>query len=88
MKNNNIFKKIGGEFLLGILEVLATSFETKIGFGVFSLILGLALLFAPKGEEISIIIFNLIGFILIIIAFLLFRSRIKELKNKKITYEK
>ena len=83
MKNINIFKIIGGEFLLGILEVLATSFETKIGFGIFLLIIGLALILSPKSEEMNSLIMNLIGSIIIIFSVLLFRSRIKEIKNQK-----
>lgn len=86
MKNNNIFKKIGGEFLLGFVEVLATSFETKIGFGIFLLILGLSFVLAPKGEELDPLVFNTIGSILIIFALLLFKSRFKEIKNNN--YEK
>lgn len=83
MKNNNIFKKIEGAFLLGILEVLATSFETKIGFGIFLLITCLALVLSPKYEEMNSLIMILIGSILIIFSVLLFRSRIKEIKNQK-----
>ena len=83
MKNNNIFKKIGGEFLLGFVEVIATSFGTKIGFGLFLLIIGLALVLSPKSEEINSVIMNLIGSILIIFSVLLFRSRIREIKNQK-----
>ncbi len=83
MKNNNIFKKIEGAFLLGILEVLATFFETKIGFGIFLLITGLALVLSPKYEEMNSLIMILIGSILIIFSVLLFRSRIKEIKNQK-----
>ena len=83
MKNNNIFKKIGGEFLLGFVEVIATSVETKIGVGLFLLIIGLALVLSPKSEEINSVIMNLIGSILIIFSVLLFRSRIREIKNQK-----
>jgi len=84
MKSKNIFKKVGVEFLLGVLQVLTTSFETKMGFGVFLLITGLALLLSPKSEEMNSSIMNLIGSVLIIFSVLLFRSRIKEIKNQKI----
>ena len=83
MKNNNIFKKIGGDILLGIVVVIGTSFETKIGCGLFLLIIGLALVLSPKSEEINSVIMNLIGSILIIFSVLLFRSRIREIKNQK-----
>jgi len=81
--NKNIFKKIGGEFLFGILEVLVTYVETKIGFGIFLLITGLALVLSPKSEEMNSLIMNSIGSILIIFSVLLFKSRIREIKNQK-----
>lgn len=83
MKNKNIFKKIGGEFLFGILETLGTNFESKIGFGIFLIIAGGAFLFSPKTQGADLIIQYVVGSILIVFAIFLFIWRIEELNNEK-----
>jgi len=50
-QNNNIFKKIEAEFLMGIFGALGTHVETKVGLGVFILIVGLGILLSPKNPR-------------------------------------
>ncbi|WP_379969758.1 hypothetical protein [Epilithonimonas sp. UC225_85] len=83
MKNKNIFKKIGGEFFIGILEFLGTTFESKISFGVFLIITGGGILLSPITQGIDLTIQYILGSILIVFALFLFIWRIEEIKNEK-----
>jgi len=83
LKKKNIFKKIGGEFLFGILETLGITFESKIGFGIFLIIAGGAFLFGPKTQGTDLTIQYVVGSILIVSAIFLFIWRIEELSNEK-----
>ncbi|REC43016.1 hypothetical protein [Chryseobacterium sp. 5_R23647] len=82
LQNKNIFKKIGQEFLMGIFGALGTHVETKIGLGVFLLIVGLGILLSPKTQDLDYFSQCLVGIILIVMALILFIWRIKQLKNK------
>lgn len=62
---------------------IATTIESKIGFGIFLLLTGLGILLKPKTQAIEISIQNIVGLILISIATLLFIWRIDELRNEK-----
>ncbi|MGE6395894.1 hypothetical protein [Chryseobacterium scophthalmum] len=81
-QNKKIFKKIGAEFLMGIFCALGTHVETKVGLGVFLLIVGLGILLSPKPQDVDYFSQCLVGIILIVMALILFIWRIKQLKNK------
>ena len=53
MKQKNIFNKILKEVGFGILGVLGTHIESKVGLSIFLLILSLAILFSPKSVDIN-----------------------------------
>lgn len=82
-QNNNIFKKIGAELLMGIFGALGTHVETKVGLGVFILIVGLGVLLSPKTQDIDYFSQCLVGIILIVMALILFIWRIKQLKKNE-----
>jgi len=54
MKNIKLLKKIGSEIFFGILGLLGTHIETKIGLAIFLLIPGIAIFFSAdiRSEEI------------------------------------
>ena len=81
-QNKNIFKKIGEEFLMGIFGALGTHVETKVGLGVFLLIVGLAILLSPRAQDIDYFSQCLVGIILLVFALILFILRIRQLKKK------
>ncbi|MCD0479366.1 hypothetical protein LPB90_12940 [Chryseobacterium sp. LC2016-29] len=84
-QNNKILKKIGAEFLMGIFGALGTHVETKVGLGVFLLIVGLGILLSPKTQDIDYFSQCLVGVILIVMALILFIWRIKQLKKNENT---
>lgn len=82
-QNKRILKKIGAEFLMGIFGALGTHVETKVGLGVFLLIVGLGVLLSPKTQDIDYFSQCLVGAILIVMALVLFIWRIKQLKKNE-----
>ena len=81
MKNIKLLKKILYEVFLGIFGLLG-HIETRIGLAIFLLIPGIAIFLSNdiKSEE-NPWIFYLIASLLIISSFLLFISKIKDLKK-------
>ena len=67
---------------MGILGALGTHIETKVGLGVFILIVGLGVLLSPKTQDIDYFSQCLVGIILIVMALILFIWRVRQLKNK------
>jgi hypothetical protein len=83
MKNIKLLRKLSAEFLMGIVGILGTHIETKIGLGIFLLIPGIAILFSEEiTHEDNPTVFYIIGIVLIFLALLLFFARYKELKKK------
>lgn len=83
MKTGKFLKKMGSEFLLGIVGILGTHIETKIGLGIFLLIPGIAIFFSKEvAHEDNPTASYIIGTLLIFTAILLFFIRYKELRKK------
>lgn len=82
-KNKGLFKKISIEFLMGIIGIIGTSIESKIGLGLYLLILGLALLFGPKAEELKTLTVYSIGAALTVLGIVLFIWKIRQLKKEE-----
>lgn len=83
MKTSKLLRKIGSEFLMGIVGILGTHIETKIGLGIFLLIPGIAIFFSKEvAHEDNPMVSYLIAILLIFTAILLFFTRYKELRKK------
>lgn len=68
---------------MGIIGVTGTSLETKTGLGLYLLILGLALLFGPKAEELKTLTVYSTGALLTAMGIVLFAWKIRQLKKEK-----
>ena len=72
------------EIIFGFLGIVGTTIESKIGLGIFLLIVGLAMNFIPmSGEETKPIFFFWIGSSLLLVAFYLIITRIREIYSEK-----
>ena len=83
MKQKKTLKKISEELGLGLLGVLGTSIETKVGLAIFLLIVALGILCSPKSEDINYTHQILVGFGILLTSIFLIILRIKELNKTK-----
>ncbi len=81
MKHENIFKKILKDTGFGILGVLGTHIESKIGLAIFLLITSVGILFSPKSEDLNYTNQLLLGFSFLIVSIILTIWRFKEIRK-------